>query len=54
MLIWLGKNRLGQADKQEVKAQVNTAQDQDRLELVFKHSKRVFEAMGATSKRRHV
>ena len=43
MLIWLGKNRLGQTDKQEVKAQVNASENRDRLELILRHSKRVFE-----------
>jgi len=45
MLIWLGKNRLGQADKQEVKAQINSSEIKNRLELLLRNSKRIFEAL---------
>jgi hypothetical protein len=45
MLIWLGKNRLAQSDKQEVKAQVDSKPSQDRIEHMFRHAKRVFNAL---------
>lgn len=48
MLIWLGKNRLGQAEKQEVKAEVTAPSQidlQGRFESYVNNIKRVYEAL---------
>lgn len=45
MLIWLGKNRLGQTDKQAIDAKVERPNDPNRLMTIFRHSLRVFEVM---------
>lgn len=46
MLIWLGKNRLGQAEKQEIKTQQLPASDSrknDHLSPLIDHARRVYE-----------
>jgi hypothetical protein len=43
MLIWLGKNRLGQTDKQAISAEIKRHDEGDRLFGIVNHAKRVYE-----------
>ncbi len=43
MLIWLGKNRLGQTDKQAISAEINGPENHDRLTAIVIQAKLVYE-----------
>jgi hypothetical protein len=43
MLIWLGKNRLGQTDRQAISAEIKGAEVTDKLMSLLLRSKRVYE-----------